>query len=271
MTDLTALTPQALEYRAAYDDQIRARLVPGAERVGPLLRQEFPAGPGFIGYRDLGGLDGPALDALIAEQRDHFAALGRPVEWKHHGHDLPADLPRRLTAAGFVPDEPETVMAGPVDTLAGAPPVLPEGVRLREITSRADLDRLAEMEAAVWGEDRSWLADALESELAGPGDPCVIVVAEARSPGAPPEMVCAAWIRFHEGTDFASLWGGSTLAAWRGRGIYRAIVTHRAGLAARRGHRLLQVDASEDSRPVLNRLGLVAVTTTTPYLWQPAG
>jgi hypothetical protein len=29
------------------------------------------------------------------------------------------------------------------------------------------------------------------------------------------------------------------------------------------------VDASDDSRPILERLGFVAVTTTTPYVWSP--
>jgi hypothetical protein len=85
------------------------------------------------------------------------------------------------------------------------------------------------------------------------------------------EMVCASWVRFHEGTDFASLYGGSTLARWRGRGIYRATVAHRARLAAERGHRFLQVDATDASRPILTRLGLLPVATTTPYVWRPAG
>ena len=60
-----------------------------------------------------------------------------------------------------------------------------------------------------------------------------------------------------------------TLPAWRGRGIYRAIVAYRANLAAARGLRYLQVDASDESRPILERLGFVAVTTTTPFIWSP--
>lgn len=71
------------------------------------------------------------------------------------------------------------------------------------------------------------------------------------------------------GTGFASLWGGSTLPEWRRRGIYRALVVHRARLAAQRDRTLLQVDASDDSRPILERLGFVAVTTTTPYVYTP--
>ncbi|MEB0307171.1 GNAT family N-acetyltransferase, partial [Cryobacterium sp. 10I1] len=60
-----------------------------------------------------------------------------------------------------------------------------------------------------------------------------------------------------------------TLAEWRGRGVYRALVAARAQLAARRGVPYLQVDASDDSLPILLRLGFEAVTTTTPYVWTP--
>lgn len=70
-------------------------------------------------------------------------------------------------------------------------------------------------------------------------------------------------------TEFATLWGGATAAEWRGRGIYRAVVAYRARLAKQRGRQYLQVDASDDSRPTLERLGFVAVTTTTPFVWTP--
>ncbi len=47
-------------------------------------------------------------------------------------------------------------------------------------------------------------------------------------------------------------------------------MARRAEAATERGVRYLQVDASDDSRPILERLGFVAVTTTTPYVWDPA-
>jgi len=93
-----------------------------------------------------------------------------------------------------------------------------------------------------------------------------VVVAEADG-----GIVCAGWIRFPRGTEFASLWGGGTLPEWRSRGIYRALVAYRARLAALRGVRYLYVDASPDSRPILERLGFVVVTMTTPYVWSPRG
>jgi hypothetical protein len=81
--------------------------------------------------------------------------------------------------------------------------------------------------------------------------------------------VSAGRIDFNEQSDFASIWGGSTVEAWRGRGIYRASVALRAKLARERGYRYLQVDALPTSRPILERLGFVLLTTTTPY--QPDG
>jgi hypothetical protein len=46
-------------------------------------------------------------------------------------------------------------------------------------------------------------------------------------------------------------------------------VRRRAQLAAERGRRYLQVDASADSQPILERLGFQAVTHTRPYVWSP--
>jgi GNAT superfamily N-acetyltransferase len=62
-----------------------------------------------------------------------------------------------------------------------------------------------------------------------------------------------------------TLWGGGTLPGWRGRGVFRALVAHRAALASARGFRYLQVDASPASRPIFRRLGFVELATTTPF------
>ncbi|MEU5561969.1 GNAT family N-acetyltransferase [Micromonospora musae] len=265
MTDLDAAT-----LRAAYDAQLRPELpdpVPAGvtvEQDGPLYRVLGLDHGGFLTYRDLGGLAGAALDELIARQVELFRQRGERVEWKLAGHDEPADLADRLRSAGFVPEERETVVIGPVAPLAAALPVVPEGVRLREVTARADLDRIVAMEEEVWEADRSHLGTALEREIATDPQSITVVVAEAGE-----TVVSAGWIRYLPGSGFASLWGGSTLPQWRRRGIYRALVVHRARLAAQRERTLLQVDASDDSRPILERLGLVAVTTTTPYVYTP--
>jgi GNAT superfamily N-acetyltransferase len=257
---------------ATYDAQLRARipdpLLPGevVERDGPLLRFSGELGRGWILYRDLGGLHGGELDELIARQVEFFRERDQRFEWKYHGHDLPADLPERLLAHGFVPEASETVVIAPVDAIAGEPRP-PEGVILRGIIDRADLEKIDVLEAAVWGEDEegAGYAEFLEAELAADPDGLSVVIAEACD-----TTVCAAWIRYAHGTDFAALFGGATLPDYRRRGIYRATVAFRANLARERGFRYLETDASDDSNPILQRLGFLPVTTTTPYIWSPA-
>ncbi|TYB38146.1 GNAT family N-acetyltransferase [Micromonospora sp. AP08] len=265
MTDLDARS-----LRDAYDTQIRPEIpdpLPAGvtvDRDGPLVRILGLDHRGFITYRTLDGLTGAELDALIARQVEFFRARGEGAEWKLNGHDEPADLGDRLRAAGFVPEDLETVVVGPVAALAAAVPVLPEGVRLREVTSREDLERIAAMEEAVWNEDRSHLVTGLAKEVEADPQSITIVVAEAGD-----TVVSAGWVRYLRNTGFATLWGGSTLPEWRRKGVYRALVAYRARLAEQRGKTLVQVDCSPDSRPILERLGLVAVTTATPYVYTP--
>jgi GNAT superfamily N-acetyltransferase len=263
------LDPAIAALRAAYDSQLRVddttRLPAGvaAERDGPLTRITGYAYGGVVVYPDLAGLEGRALDALIARQVAFFSERGELFEWKLHGHDLPDDLDARLLDAGFEPQDTETVEIASVSAATGAP-VLPDGVTLRETRALEDIERMVAMEDRVWGNDGSALIHDLAAELEAMPDALTIVLAEAGG-----EVVSAGWMRFPHRTEFATLWGGSTLPEWRRRGIYRALVAYRANLAAARGVRYLEVDASDDSRPILERIGFQAVTTTTPFIWTP--
>ena len=120
------------------------------ERDGPLVRFVGLDSRGFVDYRDLDGLEGVELDELIARQVSFFGERGLAFEWKHRSHDRPADLADRLRAAGFVPEDVETVLVARVADIAGEVR-LPEGASLREVTELADLRRLEAMEHEVWG------------------------------------------------------------------------------------------------------------------------
>jgi len=141
-----SLDPIAL--RDVYDDQLRAWMppvVPPGVTIdwdGPLKRVAGLDERGFVTYKSLDGVPDDEVDALIARARDYFAARGQAVEWKLHGHDSPSDLPDRLRRAGFVPEDQETVVIGLAGPLA-VPAPDPEGIRLREVTARADLERIA--------------------------------------------------------------------------------------------------------------------------------
>jgi GNAT superfamily N-acetyltransferase len=127
-----------------------------------------------------------------------------------------------------------------------------------------DLRSVAATSSEVWAEDRAWIADDLANRMRAGVERIAVFVAVAGD-----RMVSAAWLVAQPGSRFARLWGGATLPEWRRMGIYRALVAERARLASDWGAAYLQVDASPDSRPILERLGLVAVTTATPYVWTP--
>ena len=265
-----------LEVLRAYDLQVRQDLTPPVptwqvEDLGRIIRQTAPATSrtgAFIGWNDFAGLDDEAIDALITDQVSYFAQLGRHSEWKHYDHDAPPDLSDRLVAAGLYREEPEALVIGETDAVLAASRAAgqADGIRVRVAAVPGDLPAIAAQHELVWGEDWSWLADELEQEKATRPDDIEIFLAEDGETGA---LMCSAWVRFQPGTDFAGLWGGTTHPEWRRRGAYRALVTVRAELAEARGFRYLQVDAAPDSQPILRRLGLIRLATTTPHVWKP--
>ncbi|MDQ0681699.1 GNAT superfamily N-acetyltransferase [Streptomyces achromogenes] len=251
---------------ALYDRDMREGARPESsdarvERTGNVVRH-IGGDDGWNGvvWSDL---DGAGADAAIAEQIAFFMGLGRGFEWKLYGHDRPADLGRRLRSAGFTPEPQETLLVGETgDQLVDARP--PEGVRIVPVTDRAGVELLVEAHEKAFGREGSGLRDLLLARLATDPDTLVAVVALA---GETP--VSSARMELIEGAAFAGLWGGGTVDGWRGRGVYRALIAHRARIAADRGYRYLQVDASDQSRPILERLGFTALSTTTPYVYAP--
>ncbi|MCX5400899.1 GNAT family N-acetyltransferase [Streptomyces sp. NBC_00102] len=262
------------ELLALFDDEMRENARPdgpGArvERDGPVVRRS--GGPD-----DWNGvvwsspeLDEEGAEAAVAAQLAHYGALGAALgvasfEWKVYSHDRPAGLADRLGAAGFVPEPPETLMVAAVaDLPADAGP--PAGVELREVRDEAGVRLMAEAHEAAFGRDASWLRDHMLARLAAAPEEFFGLVAVAD--GLP---VSSARMELYPGTSFAGLWGGGTHPEWRGRGIYRALVAHRARTAAAHGVEYLQVDASADSAPILARLGFTALATTTPYVYRIA-
>ena len=252
-------TASAPELLAAYDEQVRRRPVPDGpddvvEQAGGVVRVISATG-GWSGvtYADLTGRD---ADAAIAAQ---IATLPGCWEWKHHAHDRPPDLAERLLAAGFEREEPETLMVADLEHVAHDPPATP-GIELRTV----DADGVADLVAvhdAVFGGSHTDLGAAVIAAL--PRGTVVPVVAyDGEAP------VAGGRLELYEGTQFAGLYGDSTLPGHRGRGIFRALVALRAAIARERGFRYLQADALETSRPLFARLGFAELTTTTPFVWR---
>ena len=256
------------EYLEAYDRQLRTDAeTPSAiavRRLGPLRLVTFPAGRGFVTYRDLGGADAAMIAGWVGEALAHYradATITR-VEWKSRGHDRAPGLHDALVSSGFVPGEPESIMIGEARRLA-VDVALPDEIGLRQVTSEPDVRAMCAMQAEVFGDrDAEDAATAVLRRLAT-ADGMQLWVAEAGG-----QMVSAGRLEPVAGTEFAGIWGGATRPQWRGRGIYRALTAARARSALALGKRLMHSDSTEFSRPILERAGLVKVSTTTPYTWR---
>jgi GNAT superfamily N-acetyltransferase len=259
---------------AVYDSQLRGMAeVQGAvswDQSGPLWRATFRTS-GFVSYESLEELGSvEAVDSLIGETVAYFSAATEieEFEWKTRGHDWPPDLDERLRAHGLEPDEVETVMVGEADRLA-VDVLLPEGVTVRRVDRLPDrvalVTEASEVAARIFGDGPSG-EEMLERLDRMEGQEQFWVAEALTDDGS--HVICSGRLALVAGTEFAGVWGGSTLPEWRGKGIYRALTAARARAALAEGVRYINSDCTPMSRPILERSGLVAVTTTTPYVWK---
>lgn len=266
--------PDAATLLAAYDSQLRRDAeVPSAVSVlelGPLLLATYLGGRGFITYRSLDTESGPATEQSVRGLVDaavaHYVAQPeiRRVEWKTRGHDHAPSLHDALVAAGFEPDEPESVMIGDAALLA-LDLELPVGVTVRQVHDEAQVRAMTDMQGEVFGDDPDE-AEAHYEEIVHrlrTRTDMEMWVAEIDG-----QIVSAGRLEPVDGTDFAGIWGGATRPEHRGRGIYRALTAARARSAISHGKRWINSDSTEFSRPILEKSGLVKVSTTTPYEWK---
>lgn len=250
---------------AAYDTTMRADPPPEAG----VARVSAPYGAGrvlrtvgayhFIGWWEL---TAETIGEAVAGEAEYFRRLGQEVEWKVFSHDGPPGLARALAGAGFVADDTETFLALDLDD--GLPPApASDGFSVRRVTDRAGVRDLATANAAAFGRDESWRIDALVPRL---DDGSVALYVAYADDGRP---ISSGRLELAPGRAFAGLYGGGTDPAFRGRGVYRALVAARAVEAQAQGVRYLTVDARETSRPILQRLGFTPLATVTGWVLSP--
>lgn len=255
----------AQSFLRAYDHELRTDAeTPSADDVtllGPLRLVTFARGRGFVTYQDLAGSDSATITGWVWSVVEHYRQQPEVtrLEWKTRGHDDAPGLVEALLDHGFVAEETESIMIGDARLLAADVPISDE-IRLRRVIHEGDVRAMSAMQDAAFGDPvHSDNADALLDRLAL-RDGMELWVAEV---GA--SIVGAGRLEPVADSQFAGIWGGAVLKPWRGRGIYRALTAARARSALALGKTLIHSDSTEYSRPILERSGLVKVSTTTPY------
>lgn len=256
------------ELLALYDleERIKAEWPGMAREETDLVIHHQPIHPSkhhdscYIAYTRL---DADTADRAIEEQIAYFRGLNLKIGWKLYEHDQPPDLNARLLLRGFTADELESIMALELNNVP-AELLQPVSLDIRRIHDPELLRDVEAVEEAVWDDDQSgiiaYLGDALRDF---PEKMSVYAGYDGDLP------VSVAWLYIEEGRPFASLWGGSTLAAYRKRGYYTALLAIRLQEAVRRGARFLTIDASPMSRPIVQRFGFRQITTACDYNWEP--
>ena len=203
-------------------------------------------------------VDEESAGKAILSQIDHFRRLNREFEWKVFSFDSPVDLVLRLGRLGFIVGNKEAVVA--YDVASGLEPF--EGsfdckvVHVCRTKQLADYRHVAE---EIFKKDYSFTIDQLGEALQKglKGHDAYIAYHKTRP-------VAIGRLYTDPNSQFAGLYGGGTLAEFRGRGFYRAILRARAQDAKASGARYLQVDALPTSLPILIRLGFKRIADTWP-------
>lgn len=190
---------------------------------------------------------------IIKKELSYFRNLKQNFEWKVYSYDKPDNLKDILQQEGFEIDQPEALM---VMKLADRHPLLNNSQFLcvKEITDEQGILDIVVLEDTVWNESHAELGERLWRDKQN--NPDSLYIYGIYQDG---QLVSAAWMYLETNSSFASLWGGSTLPLFRGKGYYTKLLAVRAQKAYEKGHPFLTVDASPMSRPILEKYGFICL------------
>lgn len=192
-------------------------------------------------------------DAVIDRTCAEYASAGLPFKWFVGPETRPRDLGRRLEARGFRGVPVRGMAIDPTAWTAAAPPDVTV-----ELVTLATIDEYNDCFTAGWNvpmpeEQRSTIARA----IANPRFDTFV----ARVDGVP---VGTCGSVYKERSVF--LVGGNVLAAYRRRGVYRAMLAMRLARAIAAGRSLAVTQAREESSaPILERLGFESMFSAVVY------
>lgn len=205
--------------------------------------------------------DETRLEGVISREAAYLASMNQPFTWKVYEHDQLTTLGQALTSSGFAEDEePAAVMVFDVNQ-ATASSFEAEPADIRRITDREGLRDIVRVLDGVYGGHNDWVYERMGLHLQIPG---YLSMYAAYADGKP---VSAAWTYF-PGRNFATLYGGSTLAEYRNRGLYTSLLKTRLREIRARGCPFAVVEAGPMSKPIVAKHGFQQLTTVWDYEWR---
>ncbi|WP_252503022.1 GNAT family N-acetyltransferase [Sporosarcina sp. Marseille-Q4943] len=186
---------------------------------------------------------------VIQEEMNYFNRLGVGFEWKVYSYDRPNDLKELLGQAGFTIEPQESLMVMDIND-AHSLRHRKQQTYVNEIVDQKGIREMISLIDIIWEDSHEELGNRLWRDKQNDPDSLYLygIYDDDR-------LVSAAWICFEKNSSFASLWGGSTLPEYRGKGFYTSLLSVRANKAKEKGYQFLTVDASPMSKPILEKHG----------------
>jgi GNAT superfamily N-acetyltransferase len=201
------------------------------------------------------------LDSVIAREVDYLQPLNQPFTWKVYDHDLLPSLKGKLASRGFQEDtDLADVMVLDVKK-APAELLQPVTTDIRRVTDLDGLKDVIEVLDQVWGGHNTWVNERLGRHLQIPGYLSVYVAYMENRPAS------IAWTYFPRG-HFATLFAGSTLPAFRRKGLYTSLLARRIQEIRKRGYAFAVVETGVMSQPIVAKHGFQHLTTVYDYEWK---
>ena len=245
----------------AYNKHERISItLPGFEKVATHCVVKFISkehNDSFISYFKLNEEE---VDSAIESEINYFSRLNKSFEWKTYDFDTPANIGEKLIQHGFVAEESESFMVLDLDSIKSN---FTESEICVEVSDAQGIKDAISVQEEVWGSELSVKSSyLLDLKKANPENLRVYIIYIEGKP------VSSAWIVYNDNSPFAGIWGGSTIAEYRGKGYYSALLRKRINDAKQRGLKYLIIDASDMSKPIVEKHGFQFVAKTTPYIFQ---
>ena len=201
------------------------------------------------------------IERVVDREVDYLAPLQQPFTWKAYEHDCLPNLSNALLANGFVGDnDPAAVMVLDVSQVP-ASRFEAAHVDVRRIKDRDGLKDIVHVLDGVYGGHNDWVYEQMGMHLQIPGYLSVYAAYIDRMPAS------IAWTYF-PGRNFATLFGGTTLAEYRDRGLYTTLLLTRLKEIRERGYLFAVVEAGPMSKPIVAKHGFQHLTTVYDYEWK---
>ncbi len=259
------MSPAAL--LALYDDTMRRNVqIAGCSReITPFVTRctTTTGSQRYIMWHDFRE---SGVAACVEAEFNAVRGHAKVLMWKLYAHDTMHDeLREQLIAHGCNENDHSTLMATPVQSLIDVLSLGQKGtssrLAIRELVTAKGLDAYQNIWDDVWPDapNSRYVDDyraLIEKHEAG-------VAFFAGFDGENP--VTSGYMFHAPGAPFAMLCGGTTKAAWRRQHAYTGMLTVRAQAALERRAQYLAVEASPESKPILERLGFTALSTLAFY------